>query len=212
MNENEIYLNSILTFAFTNDGKIIVRKDKDGKLDTMPWLFMGYRERGAKTDFEESIWVMNDIDDYKERITTFFAYHVRNAKNAVLKGFFIGNDKNLLDVGTLNKKIAKHRIEEMRTIHTPSFIRVNNELYDNGINEVGKQIINRVETRYIVFPEDGEINIFPELEAKEFDELKEEFGMLSYKMVLGTTGENEEIMKSFVEQLKALSKTSSQTK
>lgn len=212
MNENEIYLNSILTFAFTNNGKIIVRKDKDGNLDTMPWLFMGYRERGAITDFEESIWVMNDIDDYKERISTFFAYHVRNAKNAVLKGFFIGNDKNLLDVGTLNKKIAKHQIEEMRTNHTPSFIRVNNESYDSGINEIGKQIINRVETRYIVFPEDGEIDIFPELEAKEFDELKEEFGMLSYKMVLGTTGENEEIMKSFVEQLKALSKTSSQTK
>ena len=43
MNENEIYTNSILTFAFTSDGQIIVRKDKDGKIDTLPWIFMGYR-------------------------------------------------------------------------------------------------------------------------------------------------------------------------
>lgn len=212
MSEKEIYLNSVLTFAFTNDGKIIVRKDKDGKLDTMPWLFMGYRERGSKTDFDESIWVMNNIDDYKERISTFFAYHVRNAKQAVLKGFFTGNEKNLLDVGTLNKKIAKQQIAEMQTLATPSFIRVNNELYDGGINPEGRQVINRVETRYIVFSEDGEIANFPELEAKELNELAQEIGMLSYKMILGTTGENAEIMKDFVEQLKSLNKSSVATK
>lgn len=212
MNENEVYLDSILTFAFTNDGKIIVRKDNEGKLDTMPWLFMGYHERGAKIDFDESVWVMNDMDDYKKRISTFFAYHLRNSKQAILKGFFTGNDKNLLDVGTLHKKIAKHQIEEMRTIDTPSFIRVNNELYDGGINQEGRQVVNRVETRYIVLPGDEESANFPDLETKELDELGEEFGMLSYKMVLGTTGDNAEIMKSFVEQLKELSKTSSQTK
>ena len=34
--KEEQYTNSILTFAFTNDGKMIVRKDKDGKIDTLP--------------------------------------------------------------------------------------------------------------------------------------------------------------------------------
>lgn len=34
MDEQNIYTNSILTFAFTSDGQIIVRKDREGKLDT----------------------------------------------------------------------------------------------------------------------------------------------------------------------------------
>lgn len=86
MNKNEIYINSILTFVFTKEGKIIVRKDKEGKIDTFPWLFIGRCEKDSKTDYEDSVWVMNNIDDYKETIATFFAYHLRNCREAVLDG------------------------------------------------------------------------------------------------------------------------------
>lgn len=212
MNENEIYTSSILTFAFTNDGQIIVRKDKDGKIDTLPWIFMGYHEKDSKTDYEDSIWVMNNMDEYKERIATFFAYHLRNSRNAILDGWFIGNGNALLDVGELHEKIANHQIEEMKSIHTPSFIRVNRGLYDGGLNQNGQQVVNRIETRYIVLPSDEDIERFPELEVRELDELKEDFSLLSNKMILGITGEDGKIMESFVSQMDSLNKSSSPKK
>lgn len=86
MNDREIYTNSIVTFAFTNDGKILVRKDKEGKIDTLPWIFMGYREKDSKTDYEDGIWVMNNMDEYKERIATFFTYYLRNSRKTILDG------------------------------------------------------------------------------------------------------------------------------
>lgn len=212
MNKKEIYTNSILTFAFTTDGQIIVRKDKEGKIDTLPWIFLGYREKDSKTDYEDSIWVMNNMDEYKERIAIFFAYHLRNSRKAILEGFFIGNSNILLDVGELHEKIANHQIEEMKTIHTPSYIRVNRGLYDGGTNSNGQQIINRIETRYIVLPSDEDIERFPELETKNFEELKEDFSLLSDKMVLGITGEDGKIMESFINQLNSLNKSVSPKK
>lgn len=212
MNENEIYTNSILNFAFTSDGQIIVRKDKDGKMDTLPWIFMGYREKDSKTDYEDSIWVMNNMDEYKERIATFFAYHLRNSRKAILDGWFIGNGNALLDVGELHEKIANHQIEEMKSIHIPSFIRVNRGLYDGGLNQNGQQVINRIETRYIVLPSGEDIERFPELEIKELDVLKEDFSLLSNKMIMGITGEDGKIMESFVSQMDSLNRSSSHKK
>lgn len=212
MKENDIYTNSILTFAFTNDGQIIVRKDKEGKIDTLPWIFMGYREKDSKTDYKNSIWVMNNMDEYKERIATFFAYHLRNSRKAILDGWFIGNGNALLDVGELHEKIANHQIEEMKSIHTPSFIRVNRGLYDGGLNQNGQQVINRIETRYIVLPSDEDIEKFPELEVRALEELKEDFSLLSNKMILGITGEDGKIMESFVSQIYSLNKSSSHKK
>ena len=212
MNEKEIYTNSILTFAFTNDGRMIVRKDKNGKMDTLPWIFMGHREKDSKTDYEDSIWVMNNMDEYKERVAIFFAYHLKNSRNAILDEFFIGNGNHLCDVGELHEKIANHQIEEMKTIHTPSYIRVNRGLYDGGTNQNGQQIINRIETRYVVLPSDENIENFPELETKEFGELREEYGSLSDKILLGITGEGGKIMESFINQLNSLNKSVSPKK
>lgn len=212
MKKKYIYTNSILTFAFTNDGRMVVRKDKDGKIDTLPWIFMGYREKDSKTDYEDSIWVMNNMGDYKERIAIFFAYHLRNSRQAILDGWFIGNSNSLLDIGELHEKIANHQIEEMKTIHTPSYIRVNRGLYDGGTNSNGQQIINRIETRYIVLPSDENIERFPELETKDLEELKEDFSLLSDKMVLGITGEDGRIMESFINQLNSLNKSVSPKK
>lgn len=206
MNEKEIYTNSILTFAFTNDGKMIVRRDKDGKIDTLPWLFMGYRERGSKVDYENGVWVMNNADEYKEKIATFFAYHLRNGRNALLDGWFVGNSNALLDVGELHEKVMSHQIDEMKTIHTTSYIRVNRGLYDGGINQNGQQVINRIETRYIVLPSNENIDRFPELEARKLDELREDFSLLSDKMIFGITGEEGIVMESFVSQLAFLNK------
>lgn len=59
---------NLLTFVFTKEGKIIVRKDKEGKIDTFPWLFIGRCEKDSKIDYEDSVWVMNNIDVYKETI------------------------------------------------------------------------------------------------------------------------------------------------
>ncbi len=209
MSEKEIYTNSILTFAFTNNGQIVVRKDKEGKIDTLPWIFTGYRERDSKTDYEDSIWVMNNMDEYKERIATFFAYHLRNSRKAILDGWFIGNGNALLDVGELHEKIATHQMEEMKTMYTPSFIRVNSDLYDGGINQNGQQVINRIETRYIILPSDEDIEKFPELEVKELEELREDFSLLSNKMILGITGKDGEIMEAFINQINSLNKGSS---
>ena len=207
MNENDIYMNSILTFAFTNTGQIVVRRDKEGKLDTLPWLFMGYREKDSKIDYEDSIWIMNNMDEYKERMATFFAYHLRNSRKAIVDGWFVGNYNILLDVGKLHEKIASYQIQEMKTMSSPSFIRVNSGLYDGGFNQKNQQIINRIETRYIVLSSNEEIEKFPELEAKELDELRENFGLLSNKMILGITGEDGKIMESFVHQMDSLSKS-----
>lgn len=212
MNEKDIYTNSILTFAFTNDGRMVVRKDSEGKLDTLPWIFTGYREKDSKTDYEDSIWVMNNMDEYKERIAIFFAYHLRNCRNAILDDQFIGNSNRLLDVGELHEKIASQQIEEMKTINTPSYIRVNSGLYDGGVNQNGQQIINRIETRYIVLPSDENMERFPKLEAKNFDELRDQFSLLSNKIVLGITGEDGKIMEAFINQLHSLNKEASPKK
>ncbi|MDE5539836.1 MAG: hypothetical protein K2J20_05065 [Bacilli bacterium] len=209
MNENEIYTNSILTFVFTNEGRIVVRKDKEGKMDTLPWLFMGYREKDSILDYEDSIWVINNIDEYKERIAIFFSYHSKYGRNAVLKGFVIGNSDCLLDVGELHEKIATHQIGEMKSSNTTSYIRTNRGLYDGGTNQNGQQIVNRIETRYIVLPSDEAIEDFPDLEAKELDELKEGLGAVSDKIILGITGKDGQIMESFINQLKALNKSTS---
>lgn len=204
--KEEQYTHSILTFAFTNDGKMIVRKDKDGKIDTLPQIFMGYREFGSKIDYEDSIWVMKNIDDYKERIAIFFAYHLRNASSSISNGFFVGNENGLLDCGELHKSIEKYQIFEMRTLSIPSYIRVNRELYDSGIN-MGHKIINRIETRYVVLPQNENIENYPRLEAIEFNKLKEDLGLLSDRVILGITGNDGEIMESFISQLKSIDKS-----
>jgi len=61
------YTNSIITYAFTNDGKMIVRKDTEEKIDTLPWIFLGCRDENDAMDYENSIWVMNHMDEYKEK-------------------------------------------------------------------------------------------------------------------------------------------------
>lgn len=94
----------------------------------------------------------------------------------------------------------------MKSIQTPSFIRVNRELYDGGLNQNGQQVINRIETRYIVLPSDENIEKFPELEIKTLDALREDFSLLSNKMIMGITGEDGEIMESFINQLNFLNK------
>ena len=168
---------------------------------------MGYRELGSKTDYEDSIWVMNNIDDYKERIAIFFAYHFRNSSSSISNGFFVGNGNYLLDCGELHKSVEKYQIFEMRTLSTPSYIRVNRELYDSGIN-MGHKIINRIETRYVVFSHNQNIEDYPRLEAIDLGTLKEDFRLLSDKIILGITGKDGEIMESFIGQLKSMNKGS----
>ena len=118
----------------------------------------------------------------------------------------------MLDVGELHEKIANHQIEEMKSIHTPSFIRVNRGLYDGGLNQNVQQVLNRIETRYIVLPSDEVLERFPELEVRELDELKEDFSLLSNKMIMGITGEDGKIMESFVSQMDSLNRSSSHKK
>lgn len=100
----------------------------------------------------------------------------------------------------------------MKILHTPSFIRVNRELYNGGKSLTGQQLINKIETRYIVLPNGEDIERFPELEARDLDELRENFDLLSSKMVLGITGDDGKIMESFVSQMNSLNKSSSQKK
>lgn len=212
MDENTIYRHSILTYAFTNDGKIITRKDAEGKLDTLPWLFMGYHPKDSRPDYEGGVWVMNNPDEYKEKIATFFAYYLKNARQAIINGFFVGDGTRLLDVGELNRKIAKHQIEEMKTLNVPSFIRVNREAYESSKTLGEEPTINQTEIRFVVLPKEDKIEDFPELKALEISELSNEICFLSDKMVIGTTGKNGEIMAEFVNQLKSLNKTSFKSK
>lgn len=207
--DKEIYTKSILTFVFTNDGRMLVRKNKEEKLDTVPQIFFGYRKKENTTDFEDSIWVINHPDEYKERIAIFIAYHLRNSKKAILDGYFIANANRLLDVGKLHGKIANHQIEEMKSIHTPSFIRVNDEYYDGGLNQNNQQVINEIETRYIVLPADEDLEAFEDLEIIEVDELRRSFGLISSRIALGITGSDGEIMDTFISKLKSLEKSSS---
>lgn len=206
MDEKNIYTNSILTFAFTNDGQIIVKKDENGKIDTLPWLFMGRCEKGSKPNYEDSIWVINGTEEYKEKIATFFVYYLRDAREAFLNGFFVANANRLMDVGELYEKILAYQIEEMKNIHTPSFIRAHRGLYDGGINQRDQQIINKIETRYVVLPSDEQMERFPELEVMEFDKVRQNLGLLSDKMLLGLTGEDGRIMETFVNQLSSLNR------
>ena len=207
--ENEIFTKSLLTFVFTNDGKMLVRKNKEEKLDTIPQFFYGYRKKMDATDFKDSIWVINHADEYKERISTFFTYHLRNRKKPILDGFFIANANHLLDVGELHGKIVNYQIEEMKKLSQPSFIRVNDEYYDGGINQFNQQIINQIETRYIVLPSDENLEEFKDLEIIEVDELRRNFGLISSRIALGITGSDGEIMDNFINKLKSLENSSS---
>lgn len=115
----------------------------------------------------------------------------------------------MLDVGKLHGKIANHQIEEMKSIHTPSFIRVNDEYYDGGLNQNNQQVINEIETRYIVLPADEDLEAFEDLEIIEVDELRRGFGLISSRIALGITGSDGEIMDTFINKLKSLEKNSS---
>lgn len=213
MKKEPIYTLSILSFTFTNDGKIITKKDKDEKIDTLPQLFMGYSERDSKINYEESHWVINHIDDYKEKIATFFAYN-SSAKQGIIKGFLIGNSNTLIDVGQLHDSIAPYQIMEMKTLDKPSYIRVSKNYYDGGEIEKNQEIINEIEIRYIVLPKEENIDLYPELEAFELEQLQEELLLdsLSSKMILGITGEEGKQMKEFIHQLKTLNKENNQKK
>lgn len=155
--EQEVYQKAILTFAFTNDGRIITRRDKEGNLDTLPLLFMGYCEGNSKMDYDESVWVMNHLDDYKNKIANFFLYHLKNARSCFLNNFFTGKGDYLLDVGTLYEKISRYQVEEMKNLPTPSYIRISNELYKGS-----DHMLRQIETRYIVLSQDEDIENFPE--------------------------------------------------
>ena len=107
----------------------------------------------------------------KKESQSFFAYHLRNASSSISNGFFVGNENGLLDCGELHKSIEKYQIFEMRTLPIPSYIRVNRELYDSGIN-MGHKIINRIETRYVVLPQNENIENYPRLEEYIFPIIK----------------------------------------
>lgn len=79
-------------------------------------------------------------------------------------------------------------------------------MYDSGIN-MGHKIINRIETRYVVLPQNENIENYPRLEAIEFNKLKEDLGLLSDRVILGITGNDGEIMESFISQLKSIDKS-----
>jgi len=99
----------------------------------------------------------------------------------------------------------------MRTLNVPSYIRVNRVLYDGG-KQNGQSVINRIETRYVVLPSTERIENYPNLEAKDLDELREDFSLLSDKIILGITGEEGKIMESFLGQLTDFHKESSAKK
>ncbi len=206
MEKEPIYTNSILTFAFTNNGEIITVKDKEKKLDTLPQLFMGYREEGCKTDYQDSIWVMNHREDYAERIAEFFIHHSKKDRESLIKEYIVASRDYFWDVGELTNSLAIHQIEEMKNIETASYIRVHSGYYDGGVNQNGQPMIHEIETRYVVLP--SRINIdsdlYPDLEVKTLEEIirKIDPNELSSKMILGLTGEDGRIMTSFVDILK----------
>lgn len=213
MQKDPIYTNSICTFAFTNDGKIITVKDKEGKLDTLPQLFMGYREEGCKTDYKDNIWVMTHRDDYAQRIAEFFSYHNKKDRYALINEFRIASRSYFLDVGSLTDSLANHQIEEMKNMETASYIRVHRGYYDSGVNQNNQPIINEIETRYVVLSSSIKIepDLYPDLEAKTFEELTEKMdsNILSTKMLFGLIGEEGRIMSTFVNTLKACEKKKS---
>lgn len=207
--DKEIYTKSILTFVFTNDGKMLVRKNKEEKLDTVPQIFFGYRKKENTTDFEDYIWVINHPDEYHERIASFISYQSKTKKRSVLNKFIEGNPYHIQDCGNFYKKFADFQIEEMKRTTKASFIRVNDEYYDGGVNQNNQQVINQIETRYIVLPADEDLEEFEDLELIEVDELRRSFGLISSRIALGITGSDGEIMDTFIRKLKSLEKSSS---
>lgn len=207
MEKQPIYTNSILTFVFTADGKLVVKNNKEGKIDTLPLLFMGYKEQDAKNDYEDSIQIINSRDDYSTAISNFFLYYGKETKNAFLDEWIISNPGYLLDCGQLTDSIRDNQIEEMANIDIPTYIRVNREYYDYGTYE-GQQVVNEIETRYLVLPSNIDISDYHHLETKELEEITANIDMniLSDKIIIGTTGTNKNKMKSFVGTLKTLNK------
>lgn len=204
--DNIVRTHSILSFVFTRDGKMLVGKNAEGKLDTLPWLFLGYREEGSILNFDDSIWVINDKDEYQERISLYMAYQSRNSKNGILNGFLSANGGHLIDVGQLHEKIAEQQIEEMVTLSQPSYIRVSSGMYDGGVNKYGQEIINEIETRYVVMSENDNIEDFPDFHAMDVSEVKRNLSLTSDKIILGVTGSDGERMEKFAGKLKSMAK------
>lgn len=72
---------------------------------------MGYCERNSKIDYNASIWVMNDMDDYKEKIATFFAYHSKSTRSSILNEFLIGDGDLLIALVNFTKKLRIIRLK-----------------------------------------------------------------------------------------------------
>lgn len=209
MEKEPIYAKSILTFAYTLDGKIIVKKDKDGKLDTLPLLFMGHRERGAKIDYEDSIGVISDEKEYETRIAEFFGYYQKATSKALIDGFVIGNPNALFNYGRLLESIHDEQITEIIDNAIPGYISVGKKYYDYGENQLGQGIINEIETRYLILPKTVELSNYNQLEAKELDEIMPSTltNEISYKMFIGTTGEEKREMQAFINTIKQVTKS-----
>lgn len=175
--DEPIYVESIMTVVFTSSGQIVLVKNKKGELDTIPQYFLGRKEVGSREYNEEThIGVLNDLIDYEEEIAYFFGKHdPRYDESIVEAGFFKGNPESLLDCGELAPSISKFQIEEMANLDRASFIRVNNESIDTGNKEQGKDIINRMQVRYLVVPEKRNLSSYRNFLVMTVEELHQKF-------------------------------------
>lgn len=54
---------------------------------------------------------MNDMDDYKEKIATFFAYHSKSTRSSILNEFLIGDGDLLIALVNFTKKLRIIRLK-----------------------------------------------------------------------------------------------------
>ncbi len=164
-------IHSIMTLVFTKDGDLVITKNGNQEIDTVPQYFLGRNQNVGEYD-ENNIGVINSELDYKTSMAKYLGK--KRGKYSTVKGLeelFIGNAQAIIDCGQLAKSIGSSQIQEMKYLDTPSFIRIKTleQKETNGIAPV----IDKVHMRYMVLPNAIDINNFQDFTVIPLSELKE---------------------------------------
>lgn len=160
-----------MTLVFTKDGDLVITKNGNHEIDTVPQYFLGRSQNVGKYD-ENNIGVINSELDYKTSMAKYLGKkRGEYSTTEELEELFIGNEQTIIDCGQLAKSIGNIQIQEMKYLDSPSFIRIKTleQKETNGITSV----IDKVHMRYMVMPDAVDIKDFKDFTVIPPSELKE---------------------------------------
>lgn len=167
-----------LTIVFTREGKIVIPINENGKYSIFPKYDVGSRNLYQKVlDRDVDSFLIKkhckDENEYKRQISEEIGSRdKRYSESAVKEGWFIGNEKALIDMGELSNSIYSHQVLEMKKCENSGYIRAGrNTFYLKSVDNI--ELYENVGYRFLLLPQGFSEQNFRGLISYSIEELED---------------------------------------